>query len=384
VEVLFLHLTEALAAASDVTVVTLWLPGTEREEVRNGVRILRVRTPRRGRRYWFMLLALPVVLRLARRADLLHTTTYNAALPAWLGAWWAGKPAVITVHEVFGDQWNALARLNRWLGFGYRFYEWCILRLGFRHYVCDSEFTRRRLSRFTGVAAEKTSVVYPAIDYSFWDRRKHTPRDLRGELGLAAGSFVYLFFGRPGISKGVEDLVEASALVKRQLPGSRLVLLLARYPPDGNLLIRRLVEDRSLHNHVVILEPVPREALPGYLLGADCVVVPSISEGFGYSAAEAAALGCTVVATTGHSVEEVLGPAVVPAPPRSPRGLAEAIVRVARERPVPGEPPRTYTIAEHVAAMRRLYERIGPGRLGRRAHGLSVRAPVLPSAGRPD
>jgi glycosyltransferase involved in cell wall biosynthesis len=311
-------------------------------------------------RYWFMIFALPLVLRLAGKADLIHTTTYNAALPAWVASLVRRKPAVITVHEVFGDQWNNPPGLHRWVGDGFRAYEWLILRLGFRHYVCDSEFSRGRLLRFVKVRPERVSLVYPAIDYDYWDPNKHRPRDVRAELGLPPDSFVYLYFGRPGISKGVEYLVEAVPHVRRELPQARLVMLLSRYPAKGNARARRRVRDLGLTDSVTVLDPVPRDELPGWLMGVDCVVVPSISEGFGYSAAEAACLGCTVVSTTGHSVEEVLGEAIVPVPPRQPQALAEAIVRVARERPRPGRPPRRYTLEDHIAGMKETYQKLRP------------------------
>src|SRR4029079_13231138 len=79
VETLFENLTAALARDGHrVTVITLHLPGTRVRERRNGVEILRVRTPQRARRYLFTLMSLPVVIRHAVRADILHTTTYNA------------------------------------------------------------------------------------------------------------------------------------------------------------------------------------------------------------------------------------------------------------------------------------------------------------------
>jgi glycosyltransferase involved in cell wall biosynthesis len=356
VEILFLHLTEGLARAGvRVTVVTLRVPGTAAREVRNGVEILRVRTPRWGPRYCFMLWALPLVLQRAREADLVHTTTYNAAVPAWLAARLRGKPVVITVHEVFGPQWNTLPGLNRWLGYGYRFFEWCLLHLPFAHHICDSRFTRDRLVRFMGVPGAQASVAYPALDYGFWNRTRYRARDLRAELRLPPDAFVYLYFGRPGISKGVEYLIEAAARVRERLPRARLVLLLAHDPPGPYRRIREQIDQLGLRDAVVIHDPVPRAALPGYLMGADCIVVPSVSEGFGYSAAEAALLGCPVIATSGHAVEEVLGAAVRLVPPSDAAALAEAILESATHPQVPRALVPRYDVAAHLTAVQAVY-----------------------------
>jgi glycosyltransferase involved in cell wall biosynthesis len=68
------------------------------------------------------------------------------------------------------------------------------------------------------------------------------------------------------------------------------------------------------------------------------VAVPSLSEGFGYSAVEAALLGCRVVCTTGHAAEEVLAGHATFVPAGDPARLAEA-VRAAATSEQPAQPP---------------------------------------------
>lgn len=362
VETLFDHLTEGLARRGHaVSVVTLHLPGAPPREMRKGVEIIRVRTPQRARRYLFTLFALPAVLRRAAAADIIHTTTYNAAITARIAAILRRKPAVLTVHEVFGAQWNHLLGLHPLVGYGFRLYEWLILRLRFAHYFCDSGFTRARLLGLAGLPADKASVVYPAIDYAFWDPALHRPRTIKDELGYDARTFLYLYFGRTGISKGIEYLIDAAALVRARLDASRLVLILAKDPADQYRRLLRRIAERGLTDYVTVLDPVPRDELPGYLLAADCVVIPSVSEGFGYAAVEAATLGCPIIATTGHSVEEVLEGCVTFVPPRDPAALADALVAAARQRR-PGRSPRRFDMESHVAGVESVYERIAAGR----------------------
>lgn len=358
VETLFANLTAALARRGyRVSVVTLWLPGSPTRETVDGVEIIRVRTPQRARRYLFMLLALPAALRRARSADIIHTTTYNAAILAWLVATARRIPSVITVHEVFGEQWNNLLGLHPLVGYAFRLFEWGILRLPFRHFICDSRFTAQRLRDLMNVPAAKVSVAYPAVDYDFWDAALHRRRNVKEELALAEDTFLYLYFGRPGISKGVEYLIDAARQVRAELPGSRLVLLLARDPLAPYQRILRTIAREGLADHITVLDPAPRAELPTYLLAADCVVVPSVSEGFGYSAIEAVTIGCPLVATSGHSVEEVLDGCAAFVPPRDPAALARAILEVARERPQWREPKR-YDIAQHVAGIDAVYEQL--------------------------
>lgn len=340
-----------------VTVVTARLPGAASREENEGVFVRRVRVPQFLRRYMFMILALPAVFREASQADLIHTTTYNAALPAWIAAVARRRPAIITVHEVFAEQWQRMPGMNPWLGWGYRIYEWVILRLPFRAYVCDSDFTRTRLLTRTDIATERAVTIYPSHEPAFWDRSLYTARPLRKEIGVSDETFIYIYFGRPGVSKGVHDLIEAVPLVAERVRGSRLVMLLSREPADQYARVLRRIRELNLQDDVVILDSVSRESLPEYLLAAQCVVVPSISEGFGYAALEAATLGCRVIATRGHSVEEILEGVVTLVDPRSPAALAEAIVAAAEGQTHEPRVPRRFPVQAHVDALLEVYQK---------------------------
>lgn len=357
VETLFDHVTEALARAGHtVTVVTLRLPGTAAREDRRNVRIVRVRTPRWARRGFFTLLAFPTLLRHAFRADVVHAATPNSALAAWLAATIARRPAVHTVHEVFADVIASLPGLHPLRTRLFQSFESAILQLPFAHYLCDSGFTRDRLVRLKRIPAERTSIVYPAVDYAFWDASCFHSRPLKRELALSEGTFLALYFGRPGFLKGVEYLIDAAAQVRRHLPQSHLVMLLDHDPADQYQRLRERIARLGLTEYITVRDPVRRDDLPTYLLAADCVVVPSLSEGFGYAAVEAATLGCPLVTTTGHAVEEVLAGHADFVPPRDADALAAAIVAV-RSHPRYAPAPPRYTIEAHVAGIERAYAR---------------------------
>jgi glycosyltransferase involved in cell wall biosynthesis len=355
VETLFDELSAALAARGlDVTVLTSAAPGSPATEVRRGVRIVRVPVPRRGARYFFTLRAIATVLRMAKDVDLVHTTTYNAAIPAWIGARLRRRPAVITVHEVYAEQWNQLLGLNRFAGYGYRAFEWAVLHLPFEAYFCDSEHTLRRLRDRMGVDEERLSVVYPAVDYGFWEARRDEV-DVRARFGLDADAFVVCSFGRPGVAKGLEYLIDAMADVRRRRSDVALLMLLSRDPPAQHRRLLERIRSHGLDGAVRVVDPVSRDELPSVLRSVDGVVVPSVSEGFGYAAVEAALVGVPVIATSGHSVSEVLPDAVF-VPPRDPARLADAIVALADAPPAPPKPAARYDVDRQVRATLDGYE----------------------------
>ena len=90
----------------------------------------------------------------------------------------------------------------------------------------------------------------------------------------------------------------------------------------GMKLIRRLgIEDK-----IVLINSVLRKELPNYIKAADCVVVPSLTEGFGFCAAEACAMGKPVVAFIMPSVFEMGIPHDCPVVNANPSNLEEKLI----------------------------------------------------------
>ena len=130
---------------------------------------------------------------------------------------------------------------------------------------------------------------------------------VRRELGVSQ-NFLYMFFGRPGFVKGVEGLIRAVPSIKKAMPGSKPMLILSRKPREGYRKVEELLKELKLKRgeDIIILDPVDEAKLPEYLGAADCVVVPSLSEGFGFTCLEACSTGIPVVASNVASLPEVI------------------------------------------------------------------------------
>jgi len=364
-ETLAHELAKGLAAGGDeVWVLTQRVPRTApAEERRDGYTIRRLWVPRMLGRLWFMLFAGFFASARAPRVDVIHAAGYGSMWPARFVAWWRRVPAVVTVYEVLGDNWFSASGLPWGSDAAFRSWERSLMRLGFSRYLCISRYTADRLAGLAGISTERIDVVYPPVDYDFWQAGRYSARPLREELGLHPDCRIALFFGRPGVSKGVDTLLAAVAeLAKDASQPVHCVLLLAREPAAGRAAAERFVARHGLRGHVSILESVPRAALPSYLLAASCVVIPSLSEGFGYSAVEAATLGCRLVVTAGHVFEEVLCDRARYVPARDPVRLAVAIRDVAWAAPAGssvGAPlPPVYDLERHLRGVRAAYDRV--------------------------
>jgi glycosyltransferase involved in cell wall biosynthesis len=330
-EVLFKNLCEGLVTKGyEVTVITSSLPEAPYNEMVNGVQVLRVQTPHKGSRYWFTFMAIPQAIKLIKKFDIVQTTTYNGAFPARLASWLAGKKCIITVHEIIGSGWKDMQGMNWLTAWLHRFLEWLIVTLPFDRYVTVSQYTAKRLEKYR-IRPQKIWVAYNGINYDLFNISKADRPAMREMLHLK-DNFVYMYFGRPGISKGVEYLIAAVPLISKEIPDSRLLLLLGKEPAEGYKKIVAQIKEMQIEDRVLVYDPVPRIELPGYVAAADCVVVPSISEGFGFTAAEACAMERPVVASNVGSLPEIVSGRYILVEPRNTRAIADAVVEVYNNR----------------------------------------------------
>jgi len=324
VEIVFKNLTEGLAKLGyDISIVTHRLKGSKKCETINGVKVYRVNCF--YSRYWFSFLSIPKILKIGKKADLIHTTTFNGAFPAWLASKLLRKKCVITIHEVWIGKWDYLTEMG-WLNAKiHDLLERFIYLLSFDAYIAVSKSTQNQLID-TGVEKMKTKFIYNGVDYNYWDPLRYDGTRIRKNLGLN-NNFIFFFSGRPGISKGLEYLIKAVPLISKKIPNARLLAIVSKdkaYKKRYKYIIN-LINEMGIGDKVVLHDPVSYRELPNYVKAADCVVIPSLAEGFGFAAAEACAMGKPVVATNSTSLPEVVSGNYVLIKPKNIKEIAKGI-----------------------------------------------------------
>ncbi|MCK4385462.1 MAG: glycosyltransferase family 4 protein, partial [candidate division Zixibacteria bacterium] len=292
--------------------------------------LYRILTPKIfGTHYWFTFLSFPKIFRLADRYDVVHTTTYNAALPAWLAAKLKGKRVIITVLQAWGALWRTFKGMN-WLSARlHQLFEKFVITLPFDDYICISEHTKNSVMTL-GLKSERLRVIHCGVDYELFDPTRYDHLKVKKELGLSH-RFVYMSYGRAGISKGIEYLIEAVPLISRKIPNSKLLLILASDPKHRYEYIIRLIEKLRSNEDIVLKNQLSREGLVRHIAASDCVVVPSLTEGFGLIAAETCAMNKPVVCSKAGALPEVVSGKYVLVNPESPEEIAEGVERIYRD-----------------------------------------------------
>ncbi len=316
-ETLFGNLAEQLAQSGhEVRVITTrFRPDLAPREMQAGVSVIRLNC---RNRFLFSILALPAAWREARWADVVHTTTYNAAPPAWLAAKLTGKKAVITFHEFWGDLWLRLPFLSRFQARAFRAFERFVLHLSFDHYVAVSDFTARTLVQ-NGVEEAKVTRIYNGLDYSKFRGLKHRPTP----------GFHYTFFGRLGVSKGLDLLLPAAAELKKTHPEARFRLVIPLRPAAMLQRINQMIDDLKIRDITEVYHELPDDDLQELLLTSSCVVIPSYSEGFCFAAAEAVAMGIPVISSGRGALKETVGGDYLEMEGNSTKALHTCLVKAA-------------------------------------------------------
>lgn len=315
VETLFKSLVDALNERGvQTTVITTNNHGLPKVEV-DGLNT--IRRYRFGSRYLFTFLSVFPILMNGGKADVIHTTSYNAGLPASLAGWLLRKPVVITFHEVWGRLWFKLPYFS-WISKTLHYlFEQFLLKCPFKRFVAVSEFTANRLIKY-GIPAEKVSVIYNGIDYQKWTSTESSPLKKKD-------TYHFLYFGRLGISKGLDILTKAFASLAKRHPEARLTLVLPTTPKSLLTRIRDEVNAIPESQRPTIMHELPHDELKYAISAADAIVIPSYSEGFGYTAAESVAMNKNIISSGRGALREVAGGNMIEMNEHSAKGLEQAM-----------------------------------------------------------
>jgi glycogen synthase len=321
-------LAEALAAAGHaVTVLTRHVSGASYDEIRGGVRVVRVPEDPPLFPFHTELLAWTMAFNHAlTRAglavaeqeppDVVHGHDWLVTHAAATLKHYLGVPLVATVHA------TEAGRHQGWLpgpmNKAIHSVEWWLTYEARRVLTCSS-YMRWEVTRLFDLPPDKVDVVPNGVEVGRWSvdpDRVATVRQRYAGIGAGAvsspgavssaggtGGPLVAFVGRLVYEKGVHDLLRAVPRLRRRHPGIRLVV--AGSGPHEEALraqARRMRLGRSVRFTGFLAD----DELTALAAAADCVVVPSIYEPFGLVALEAAAAGTPLVAADVGGLRELI------------------------------------------------------------------------------
>jgi glycosyltransferase involved in cell wall biosynthesis len=253
------------------------------------------------------------------QCQLIHAHwTYQFALAAL-----ASKiPVLITVHDL---PWNVLLHFRDMHRAARLLMAYGVAMRG-KHFTAVSSDAASHFQRFFKPGAG-IAVIPNGLPYEFF---KMPPKAMGTSGETIVFATVLQGWSR---QKNAKAALKAFGIVRREVPGARLLMFGVNYEPGG--VAHRWAGDLSLDDGVTFVGLVPYRDLINRLRDeVDVVVHPSLDESFSMTALEAMALKKPVIAgieTTG--VREVLGfgRSGILVDVRNPSAIADEMIRLAHD-----------------------------------------------------
>jgi glycosyltransferase involved in cell wall biosynthesis len=224
------------------------------------------------------------------RIEILHSTDRpRDAIACVVLAALTGAKALIHAHVNYGD-WMARKVI------------WALGRAD--AIVGVSNYTAKTFVE-AGYQRERVHAVLNAIEPSRWDPSLD-PTPGRASLSVSDDTPLIVSVARLFRGKGHFELINALALVRRQVPNVRLAIVGPDYPADSGTTQMLKERARELGVGENVLFTGPRSDIPSLLAACDVFSLPSLEEPFGLVFAEAMAMKRPVVALNNGGTPEVV------------------------------------------------------------------------------
>lgn len=192
----------------------------------------------------------------------------------------------------------------------------------------NSNSVVRQLHEDENVREDRLGLIYNGIDVASYRQSSMVRQSVRASLKIDQGALVFIIVANLIPYKGHQDLLAAFSMASAHLPGGWRLLVVGRDDGIGRTL-REQAANLQIADNVLFLDS--RGDVPDLLRGADISVLSSHEEGFSNAVLESMAAGLPVIATDvgGNPEANINGETGFIVPPRDPKAMSEAILRLA-------------------------------------------------------
>lgn len=231
------------------------------------------------------------------------------------------KPLYVTYHaDIIKNRWYHLP-----FKLAYGVFSYQVLKAAAKIIATTPDYVKE--SQIPKKFRDKVLIVPNYVDSG-----KYIP-ELSGDRIIKEHSLenkkVIFFLGRLVPYKGVEYLIAAYKKVKENVKDTALVIA-GSGPLEEEL--KKQAADLKLED--VVFTAAEEDDIPEYYAACDIFVLPSVTrqEAFGIVLLEAMSSGKPVISTNISGMPYVVGDAGIVVPTRDPEALADAIIRILKEK----------------------------------------------------
>ena len=261
------------------------------------------------------------------RVDLVYFPTDYTYVPFFMGA-----PRLVTIHDAIAELFPNLVFPSLRSKMFYR----AKMKSGIhqaRLLITVSEFSRRQLVEKLKIPQARLRVVSEAADPIFQPSKASSFGQALERWGIPTAARCLIYVGGFSPHKNLFMLLDVvRELVRRDAFRDVRLVLVGDYSGDSFYScygqFANQVRHDGLGEHVLFTGRLEDEDLIVLLNRSDALVLPSVCEGFGLPAVEAAACGTPVLATTESPIPELLGEGALAIHPSDRPVWLHAIERV--------------------------------------------------------
>jgi len=320
----------------EVHVITRKLLGSKSYEIQEGVKIHRINWIPIPMFYipFFSILSFKYVLKLHKKEkfDIIHGN-WNCDL--FYNKKYFGVPLISTMHGTWIGEYNSvLYQPLKYYGindlsiraFG-KFFGKIDKKVAQKtdRLIVVSKFSKKEVLKYYKIPESKIEVISNGVDRTIFNKEK---KDMHLYRIINPNNYpLLLYVGRLVARKAPQVLIDAIAIVRKEVPDIELIIVGAG--PLRNSLLKK-IHELGLEENIKIYSNISFDTLSKIYAISDIFVLHSYYEAQGIVLLEAMASGLPIVATAVGGVPEtalkdICGKLV---PPGNPEKLAEAIIEL--------------------------------------------------------
>jgi glycosyltransferase involved in cell wall biosynthesis len=223
-------------------------------------------------------------------------------------------PTVVGLHDAIPELFPDLTMPSRRARTLWRLKQAIAIRRASRIFTV-SKTSRDVLAQRLGFEPDSLAIVPEAPDPIFYPRSQNAVDSALAAVGLDVNEPYVLYAGGISPHKNVEALIDAYASVRAAWRGPLRLVLVGDLEREAYVSaadsVRTRIAAHGIEDGVLLAGFVPDETLACLYSGAAAVAIPSLAEGFGLPAVEAAACGAPLLLSDLPAHRETLGDAAL-------------------------------------------------------------------------
>jgi glycosyltransferase involved in cell wall biosynthesis len=230
-----------------------------------------------------------------------------------------------------------------------------------RYLIAISQSTARDLVELCGCDPQTIRVVPYGLSDAFAPRSPDGRRQLRSGFGFPGCDTYLVLISGHAFYKNHAACAHALKALLSALSRPIKFVRLGRQDLDWEAAVRAL----GLTDHIIEIPELPPARVPELYNSVDCLLFPSLYEGFGWPVLEAMACGIPVVSSDAASLPEVGGNASILVKATDVSAMARAVKDVLENQELKRslierghEQAARFRWSDHASALMRVYEEI--------------------------